>query len=307
MRSLLIVMVLALTIVAPIEVLAQTMTSAEVNRHTAQGEVLFEAGNYEGALAEFESAYEGLEGSTDRHLLLYNIGQCYQNTLRYDRALRYYQRYLDEGGAAAEGRADVEATMRALEGLLATLAITVHATSGDDVAVPEVEVWVDGLHVTSLRTGESPEVRVTAGLHNVEVRSPGYERAAQEVQTPARQRNELVFELRRLSDYEGIDAGVFWVTGATALAVAVAGGACGAYAYVTADQALRRDPGLFQSAQDYALAADVLFGVAGATAIATLVLGFMTDWDGAAQRTEQALLLPWVSSDGAGFLMTVTR
>ena len=80
---------------------------AEARRRHAAGRSLLEANppDYNAALAEFQRAYDLLEGHPRRYLELSNIGRCYQGLGQYDRAMEYYERYLREGGAQAEDRA----------------------------------------------------------------------------------------------------------------------------------------------------------------------------------------------------------
>lgn len=242
--------------------------------HEAQGEALFEAGNYDAALSEFQAAYGQLEGNPGRYLLLWNIGQSYERLFQYDRALDYYQRYLDEGGPDAEDRASVEATMRALEGLLASL--TVQSNVADS------EIWVDGHQV-----GRTPgTVRVTSGSHHVEVRHVGYANELREAELSVRQTLRIEVELHAVSDFQGLEPWIFWASTGVAAAALVAGGSVGVAALVDHASTTAIDP-MARTQEDrdriagLALAADVLYGVAGLFATTSLVLAFVTDWDGA--------------------------
>ncbi len=291
--------VLALWVVAGLptgSALAQSTEDA-ARALTAQGELLFEAGNFEAALAEFEEAYDELEANPDRYILLFNIGQCYERTFRYDRALTYYRRYLSEGGAEAEGHGEVEATIRALEGLLATVEITVN--------VPAAAVWVDGLEV-----GTAPgTLMIPGGVHRVEVRAAGHSPEIQEVQVAARQSVTISFELEELSTYRGLDSAVFWVTTATAAATLAAGAGVGIATLVEQSAVTARPSNLITSEDrqrltDQALVADVLYGAGCAVGIAAIVLAFMTDWGGApASAAPEVAIVPVLGPGFAGVVV----
>lgn len=273
---------------------AQDAPPSEADRHVSQGEALFEAANYDAALAEFEAAYELLEGTADRYFLLWNIGQCHERLFRYDRALEYYQRYLDEGGPEAEDRATVEATMRALDGLLGEVTI--------DVNVDGAEVAVDG-HVVDTAPGT---IRLAGGIHSIEVRAAGHASEVREVQIAARQTLHIEITLHIISDYQGVDPWLFWSSGALAVASALVGGGLGIAALVDSSNVARLVPDL-RSQEDrdriasLALGADILYGTAGVFATTALVLAFLTNWDGSPATSEAtAFLLPVPSPDGLG-------
>jgi hypothetical protein len=288
----------------------------EARQHIASGEAFLTAENFDAALVEFQRAYDLLEGNPIRFIVLFNIGQCHERMFRYDLALDFYRRYLDEGGENAEDRVTVEATMRALDGLLATLVITSN--------VPTAEVWVDARQVATL-SPERREVRIPGGVHTVELRMRGYVPEQQQVQVAARSRTEIAFTLEQLSEeYRGIDAWLFWSSGGVAVACALGGAIVGILALTESQslQAKRDDltnPERFliteadnERVQTLALTADVLFGGAvlfGATAV---TLAFLTNWEGdeapregaAAATTASLRLLPAFGPTQAGFSLS---
>jgi tetratricopeptide (TPR) repeat protein len=265
----------------------------------AQGEALFDAGNYLAALAEFQRAYDQLEGNPDRFLVLFNIGQSHERLFHYDEALTFYQRYLDEGGADAEGAADVRASMRALEGLLGTLVIAANVES---------TVWIDGHQI-----GTAPGVvHVPGGRHDVQLRAPGHLPSEQEIQVAARERVEVSFTLAVLSDYDGIEPTYFWITLASAAAVLVVGAGVGIGALVESGEGQRRasmspilnTPADAAYVANLALAADVLYLAGTAIAVGAVVLAFLTDWDGPRRTDGSTASLRWtplVSPSLVGF------
>jgi tetratricopeptide (TPR) repeat protein len=265
----------------------------------AQGEALFDAGNYLAALAEFQSAYDRLEGHPERFLVLFNIGQAHERLFHYDEALTFYQRYLDEGGANAEGADEVRGSMRSLEGLLGTIVITADVASAT--------VWVDGHEV-----GTAPgSIRVPSGRHDVELRAEGRVPSAQEVQVAARERIEVSFTLAVLQDYDGIEPTVFFIVAGSAAAILLAGAGVGIFAIAESE---RFDGGVATDEDkayvaDLALAADITFLVGAAAAIGAVVLAFLTDWDGPRRDEDPAgasvRAMPIVGPSFAGLALSV--
>lgn len=264
----------------------------EARQHITSGEAFLEAENYDAALVEFQRAYDLLEGNPIRFIVLFNIGQCHERMFRYDLALDFYRRYLSEGGEDAEDRATVEATIRTLDGLLATLVITAN--------VPDAEVWVDARQVATL-SAENREVRIPGGVHTVELRLRGYVPEQQQVQVAARSRTDLTFTLERLSDeYKGISPLLFWISGGVAVACLIGGAVVGTLA-LTESQDLqnRRDdvtnPDRFliteadnESVRTLALTADILFGGAVLFGATAFTLAFLTNWGGEADASADA-------------------
>lgn len=253
----------------------------EARERIGTGEQLFSMGNFNAALAEFERAGTLLEGHPLHFLVLYNIGQCYEQLFQYGRAMTYYQRYLDEGGGEAEDAGEVRGKIQVLRSLLGTITVSVNTE--------HFVVWIDGTRVGEDET----EFMVPGGTHQVEVRATGFEVERQEVQLPARETRALTFELAALAEeYEGTHPALFYgsvgVAGAALVGGVVLGvmartarnrvddanAAGGSEAITIATQAERdRIRGL-------SIGADALFGSAllfGATA---LILGFTTNFGG---------------------------
>jgi tetratricopeptide (TPR) repeat protein len=185
---------------------------AEARERIGTGEQLFEMGNFNAALAEFERAGTLLEGHPMHYLVLYNIGQCYEQLFQYGRAMSYYQRYLDEGGADAEDAGEVRGKIQVLRSLLGTITVSVNTE--------HFVVWIDGQRVGEDET----EFMVPGGTHQVEVRATGFEVERQEVQLPARETRALTFELAALAEeYEGTSPALFYGSVGVAGAALVGG------------------------------------------------------------------------------------
>jgi tetratricopeptide (TPR) repeat protein len=276
----------------------------EAREHLRRGTAMLQQENYDSALAEFERAYQLVGEHPSRHLILFNIARAHELRFRYDLAIEYYQRYLNEAPADSPQRQEVQVTMRTLEGMLAT----VHIESN----VP-AEVWIDDRMV-----GNAPgDVRTTSGRHVVELRAPGYTEGRQELQIAARETRTMTFEMSQLAaEYRGISSVFFFGATGLAAASALVGGGFGIAAMMRrgdvdaqlADPVRRLDGGSLEAAASeidtYALVADVLFGTAALFAITAVVLAFLTDFGGAPSEESEAApaasLTPFLGPDAAG-------
>ncbi len=277
---------------------------AEARQHFDQGAVFFERENYEAASAEFQRAYDLLDGNPHQYTVLFNIGQTQERLFQYDAALTSYQQYLDRGGEDAEDRATVQATIRALGNLLATMHLTTN--------VPRADVWLD-----DRRIGSAPgDLRIPGGRHVVQLRAPGYLPNQVEVSIVARARRDVIINLTRIPTNRGISPIVFGsAVGVTVVAAAVGAGfgvaamlARGDVDTQLADPVLRwRSDRLLAEQQDIgrmALAADILYGGAAVFAITSGILFFFTDFRGRHDTPRpQARVTPLLSPGlaGAGF------
>lgn len=261
-------------------------TLTEARGRIATGETLFEQGNFDAALAEFQRAGELLEDHPAHFLVLYNIGKCYEQLFRYGDAMQYYQRYLDEGGAGQPDAPEVRAKIQLLESLLGYIHVTVSNAE-------HYEVWVDGSFVGN----DVERILVPGGSHQVEVRADGFQSDQQEVQLPARERRDVEFELEALAEaYEGLSPGLFWAATGLAGASLIGGLAVGLAARGKSrrvDDALADSaPGsrltgisvATQSERDrigrLALLADIMYGATALFGAAALGLAFATHFGG---------------------------
>jgi tetratricopeptide (TPR) repeat protein len=279
----------------------------QAREHLERGDALLDREDYDAALAEYERAYEVVGDHPFRYSILFNIGKAHEKRFRYDLALEYYRRYLDEGGPEAEDRPTVEATISALEGLLATIVVQVN--------VPEAEVWVD-----DRRVGTAPgEVLVPGGRHTVELRAEGYTAAQQEIQLPARARETLTFELVELAEeYTGISPAFFWTAVSLSAASLTVGAVFGFLTLNKRSQAdeINDDPidmlegGRLEQIQgdiqDLALVADIFFGGALLFGGGAVVLALLTDWGDEDTEAESARLRldPVLTGESGGLVLT---
>jgi tetratricopeptide (TPR) repeat protein len=238
-----------------------------------RGEILFDAQNYDAALTEFSAAYTRLAADPRRYLLLNNIAVCHERMFRYDLALRYYERYLAEGGEQAVDRAEVQGIVRTLRGLLARLVVDVNVSA---------ELWIDQRAV-----GQVPgEFLVPAGKHLIELRASLYEPKRREVQLAARSLQRIEFKLEHLSQFEGIHPAYFWVSlGCTAgaLTLASVSGLSAIAAHSAAEQRASENR-LFNTVDDEssirrkALTADLSLAGAALLGATSVLLYFLTAW-----------------------------
>ncbi len=99
----------------------------EADRHFKSGVALFKEGKYTEALAEFERAYD----IAPHPLVLYNIAGCHRELSHYGDAVKFYERFLEEGpGQVPDSR--LTAARTELDSILARIArVTVTASPVD--------------------------------------------------------------------------------------------------------------------------------------------------------------------------------
>lgn len=243
-------------------------------KHFHQGVAFARAGNCDAAIAEFLAAYRLIP----RPNALYNIGQCQERLFRYDLAIEYYKRYLQE---AAEDAPDRPAVMGAL-GTLRNLLGVLHIQSNVGA-----EVWVDDRMM-----GYAPgDVFVPAGRHIVELRSEKYLSKRTEIQIVGREDIDIALELSkarttvRVTETTGLSPTLFWIGTSATLVTAIIGGAVGVHVLSLRDQAESIDslhPDRDQAQKDVQtaeLTADIFFAAASVLAIGTTIVAFITQWD----------------------------
>jgi len=286
----------------------------EARARFRQGLVLARGGDCGAALAELEASYRLLP----RPNTLFNMAQCEERLHRYDLAIEQYERYLEIAPAEAEDRDTVLATLESLRGLLGTIHVEVNTAA---------QVWL-GDRIVGTAPGD---VLVPGGRHALELRATGYLPERREVEVAARQRVELSVTLTTAETHienttiENIEEThvtverppvplAVFVTGAVLTGLVGIGGViAGSIALTEHDRIAMMDPRLPRdgsSVRDAALAADVLYGTAGALAIGTLVLAFLTDFSGepvpeesSTRTTVRLEVVPVVSETTVGLVV----
>jgi tetratricopeptide (TPR) repeat protein len=256
---------------------AQDPRMTEARERIGRGETLFEAGDFNGAMVEFQRARELLEGHPMQYLVDYNIGRCYERQFQYDQAMTFYRAYLEHAGPDAADAGDVRTRIEMLEGLLGTIRLQVNVTG--------YEVWIDERSYGTDRAS----VLVPGGTHVVEVRAAGYESGRQEVTVPARTEQTLTFALEQLAEeYRGLHMAYFITATALSVVTVAVGAAFGGMAMSESgdleDQLADPVQGWLVTQDDLdhvstlAMTADILYGTAALFAVGAIVLGVFTNW-----------------------------
>lgn len=293
---------LALTIGAIAMVAASARAQAgmgEAESHFVDGERYYEAGDYDSAIAAFQRAYDLLAQNPERYQVLFNIARCQEALFRYDEAMASYEAFL-VAGPNHERAPEARRRVQALSQMLGQLQITTNA--------PRADVWLN-----DRRVGTAPGlVRVASGRHVVELRARGFAPTRQDVVVAARTVVPVSFSMDRA--FAGVSPAFFIAGGVLTLGAAAVGLGFGGVAFgerQTIDGRLAStDPreryqvtqAQIDAMEQNALIADVMLGVAGGLAIATVILLFVTDWGAETAVSANAALTvaPIVSSDQLG-------
>ncbi len=263
-----------------------------------RGVALARAGDCSGAIVELEASYQ----LWPRANTLFNLGQCEERLHRYDLAIGRYEEYLRVAPADADDRITVEETLASLRQLLGTIRITTNT---------EAEVWL-GDRVVGVAPGD---VLVPGGRHAIELRAEGMIPERRQVDVTPRATVELEIELRPAEqivqqtiettveqhvtvERPPLHVAVFGTGVGLTVAAAIVGIAAGANALALHDEQAARDPRLPRDegpSQGSALIADIMFGAAGALAIATVVVAFLTDWEGGPPSDEAPAPTAWIA------------
>jgi hypothetical protein len=138
----------------------------EADRHFKSGVALFKEGKFKEALAEFERAYE----IAPHPLVLYNIAGCHRELSNYGDAIRFYERFLEEGkGQVPPARLNTAQTE--LDAILARIARVTIIIQGP----PYATLFLDG---EQLGTMPIPMPLVLPpGEHKLVAKADGYKDA----------------------------------------------------------------------------------------------------------------------------------
>lgn len=137
----------------------------EAGKHFNRGVALYSETDYHAALVEFRRAYE----IAPNPAVLYNIGQAYFQLQNYASALVTLQRYLNESGAAAAHRREVEQTLETLQSRVGKVAVTSNLADCDVLVDDEpagrtplaepILVSIGRRKITLVHEGRQPEVQ----------------------------------------------------------------------------------------------------------------------------------------------------
>jgi hypothetical protein len=277
---------------APVE----DATNAEAKARFDRGLTLAKEGNCGAAVVELEASY----ALVARPNTLYNIAQCQEQLFRYDLAVGAYERFLREAPADDPDRTSVEGAMRTLRNLLGTV---------DVASNTEADVWLGDRIV-----GRAPgKVLVPGGSHALELRAVGWIPARKQVTVAGQQTVALTinlekaeqtfqttvqnkYEVTKIEKDRGISPVFFFVGAGAAVACGVAGTIFGLGAQAKKNEAEDVDPRLSResyvsSIENKAMTADIFFISAGVLAAGSVVLFFLTDWEGEEEKPPTATTL----------------
>jgi hypothetical protein len=153
----------------------------EAKRHFAQGVALYNDGNFNGALAEFQAAYKIKQSPS----VLYNIGLTEKSLFHYNEAIDSLQEYLaKDKKAGKDQQKQVQQLISEMKALLAEVTINV---------IPDGAT----IKLDDRTIGQAPmkPYGIAAGNHNLEVSSEGYKPQKKEIAISAGQPQTLNFKL----------------------------------------------------------------------------------------------------------------
>ena len=174
----------------PAAALAQAASEAgaaeeQARRHFFQGATLYEEGNYEAALAEFQASVE----LRDVAVVHFNVAQTLRALFRYDEAIAAYQRYLERGGDRIDDRRrrEVERSIAQLRERIAPVTLVVEP--------PGTEIRIDGRHVGVAPLDDA--VVLSAGRRRIELTADGHIPVRDDLEVVGGQARTLRIELPR--------------------------------------------------------------------------------------------------------------
>lgn len=148
------------------------------------GRLLFEDGDYAGALAKFRYAY----ALSKEPRLLWNMATCEKEQHHYANATQFIDQYLRDGATVitAARRAEVEATLDTLRSFVSPLKLT--------GAPPGFKLYVDGK--PAKHSDELP-LHLDLGSHVLRVEAAGFEPSELRVEVPGKQPVEANVVMKR--------------------------------------------------------------------------------------------------------------
>lgn len=162
----------------------QTAEQKEADRHFKNGVALSNEGKYKEALAEFERAYE----LAPHPLVLYNIAGCHRELSNYAEAIKFYERFLDEGkGKIPANR--LNAAQVELDGIVARIARVTVVVQGPPYATLSLDGQTIGTMPIPMPLVLSP------GEHKLVARAEGHKDAERTLRTASGDEIEIELKL----------------------------------------------------------------------------------------------------------------
>lgn len=158
-----------------------------------QGRKNYQAGRYAEAIDDLERANK-LEA---RSAFIYNIAKCHEKLGDYDKAIVYYQRYLEMAPKASD-RQDVISLISSLQArmreTLSELSVRTVPTGAD--------VYIDDMD--KLR-GQTPlDLRLKPGAHKIVFVKNGYETVERKFEMPEDRPRDLAYALVKVKNFGGV-------------------------------------------------------------------------------------------------------
>jgi hypothetical protein len=158
----------------------------EARQHFDRGLALFQTNDFNGALAEFQAAYD----LSHRATVLYNIGVTHQNLHHYPEAARAIEQYLREATITPERRAQVESGLNDIRNFIAHVRLT---------GLPDgAQVTIDGENA-----GTAPfanPIAVGTGRHTIAAHLDGYRDAQETVLIAGGQDRDVALAMRSMAE-----------------------------------------------------------------------------------------------------------
>lgn len=164
------------------QVAAPAVDLSAARRHFEQAVALYNDGDYNTALAEFQASYQ----ANPLPAVLYNLGLTQKALFRYAEAIDTLRSYLSQAQPRAERRAEVERLLGEMEALLAPVTLVLEPAAAT--------LLLDGRSVT---LGVAP-LRIAAGGHVLEASADGYRPLRREIMVSAGQPLRLRLALQAL-------------------------------------------------------------------------------------------------------------
>jgi hypothetical protein len=166
---------------------------AEARTRFERGIALFNSGDFNGALGEFQTAFD----LSRRPSVLYNLGATHHALHHYPEAARTFEQYLHTANIAPERRAQVEQWLAEIRQFIARITL-VGLPPGASVRVDGQPVPPDAL----------APLLVSTGQHSIEVEAEGFREARESITIAGGQERELRINMQRREANGGGAAGM---------------------------------------------------------------------------------------------------